>query len=63
MFNLKILAFFSSLLAMLFISTHACAVNIGQAVPWGLNLREPFSGLMAEMVVFHNGLLWLITII
>ena len=48
---------------MLFISNHASADNIGQAVPWGLNLREPFSGLMAEMVVFHNGLLWLITII
>ena len=63
MFNLKILAFFSSLLSMLFISNHASADNIGQAVPWGLNLREPFSGLMAEMVVFHNGLLWLITII
>ena len=35
MFNLKILAFFSSLLSMLFISDHASADNIGQAVPGG----------------------------
>ena len=60
MFNLKILAFFSSLLSMLFISNHASADSIGRQY-WGLNLREPFSGLMAEM--YFNGLLWLITII
>ena len=39
------------------------AENVGQAVPWGLNLREPFSPFMAESVAFHNGLLWLISII
>ena len=63
MFILKILTIFSSLFALLLMSGQAIAENIGQAIPWGLNLREPFSGLMAEMVSFHNGLLWLITII
>ena len=63
MLNLKILSFFSSLLSLFFLSSHASAENIGQAVPWGLNLREPFSELMTEMVIFHDGLLWLITII
>ena len=63
MFNLKFLTSFSSFLSLLFISNKALAENIGQAIPWGLNLRAPFSSIMEEMVVFHNGLLWLITII
>ena len=63
MFNLKFLTSFSSFLSLLFVSNKAFAENIGQAIPWGLNLRAPFSSIMEEMVVFHNGLLWLITII
>ena len=63
MFILKILTIFSSLFALLLLSGQAIAENIGQAIPWGLNLREPFSALMSEMVSFHDGLLWLITII
>jgi len=39
------------------------AENIGQAVPWGLNLREPFSPFMEDSIVFHDGLMWLISII
>ena len=37
--------------------------NVGEAHPWGLNLREAFSPVMAEMVSFHNALIWLIVII
>ena len=48
----------------LFISNQAfSAENIGAAHPWGLNLREAFSPVMAEMVSFHNALIWLIVII
>ena len=48
----------------LFISNQALsAENIGAAHPWGLNLREAFSPVMAEMVSFHNALIWLIVII
>ena len=54
-----ILAFLISIISKKAIS----AENVGQAVPWGLNLREPFSPFMAESVAFHNGLLWLISII
>ena len=54
-----LLAFFISIISKKAIS----AENVGQAVPWGLNLREPFSPFMAESVVFHNGLLWLVSII
>jgi len=39
------------------------AENVGQAVPWGLNLREPFSKFMADSIAFHDGLMWLISII
>ena len=47
-----------------FISNQALsAENIGAAHPWGLNLREAFSPVMAEMVSFHNALIWLIVII
>jgi len=63
MFNLKFLNSFFSFLAFVFFVNESFAENIGQAVPWGLNLREPFSSLMEEMVSFHNGLIWLITII
>jgi len=54
-----LLAFLISIISKKAIS----AENVGQAVPWGLNLREPFSPFMAESVAFHNGLLWLISII
>ncbi len=37
--------------------------NVGAAHPWGLNLREAFSPVMAEMISFHNALIWLIVII
>jgi cytochrome c oxidase subunit 2 len=37
--------------------------NMGAAHPWGLNLREAFSPVMAEMISFHNALIWLIVII
>jgi len=63
MFNLKFLNSFFSFLAIVFFANQSFAENIGQAVPWCLNLREPFSSLMEEMVSFHNGLIWLITII
>jgi len=63
MFNLKFLNSFFSFLAIVFFANQSFAENIGQAVPWGLNLREPFSSVMEEMVSFHNGLIWLITII
>ena len=50
--NLKII--FSSFIT-LFISNQAfSAENMGAAHPWGLNLREAFSPVMAEMVSFHN---------
>ena len=39
------------------------AENIGQAIPWGLNLREPFSTFMKDSIAFHDGLMWLISII
>ena len=54
-----LLAFLISIISKKAIS----AENIGQAVPWGLNLREPFSPFMAESVAFHNELLWLVSII
>ena len=54
-----ILAFLISIISKKAIS----AENVGQAVPWGLNLREPFSPFMAESVTFHNELLWLVSII
>jgi len=54
-----ILAFLISIISKKAIS----AENVGQAVPWGLNLREPFSPFMAESVAFHNELLWLVSII
>ena len=59
--NLKIIL---SSFITLFISNQALsAENIGAAHPWGLNLREAFSPVMAEMVSFHNALIWLIVII
>ena len=54
-----ILAFLISIISKKAIS----AENVGQAIPWGLNLREPFSPFMAESVAFHNELLWLVSII
>jgi len=63
MFNLKFLNRFFGFLTLGFFVNESFAENIGQAQPWGLNLREPFSSVMAEMVSFHNGLIWLITII
>ena len=54
-----LLAFLISIISKKAIS----AENVGQAVPWGLNLREPFSPFMAESVAFHNELLWLVSII
>ena len=54
-----ILAFLISIISKKAIS----AENVGQAVPWGLNLREPFSPFMAESVTFHNEFLWLVSII
>ena len=53
----------SSFITLFFSNQAFSAENMGAAHPWGLNLREPFSSLMAEMVSFHNGLIWLITII
>ena len=48
----------------IFLSKQACSEdNVGAAHPWGLNLREAFSPVMAEMVSFHNALIWLIVII
>ena len=48
----------------IFISNQALSEeNMGAAHPWGLNLREAFSPVMADMVTFHNGLIWLITAI
>ena len=53
----------SSFLAI-FLSNQAFSEdNVGAAHPWGLNLREAFSPVMAEMVSFHNALIWLIVII
>ncbi len=63
MFNIKFLSRFFGFLSLGFFVNKSFAENIGQAQPWGLNLREPFSSLMSEMVLFHNGLIWLITII
>ena len=54
-----LLAFLISIISKKAIS----AENVGQAVPWGLNLREPFSPFMADSVAFHNELLWLVSII
>jgi len=53
----------SSFIPLFFSNQAFSAENMGAAHPWGLNLREPFSSIMAEMVSFHNGLIWLITII
>ena len=47
----------------LFSSTTFAADTIGQAHSWGLNLREGFSPVMRDHVAFHNGLIWLITLI
>jgi cytochrome c oxidase subunit 2 len=64
MCSFKTLKIILSSFITLFLSNQAfSAENMGAAHPWGLNLREPFSSLMAEMVSFHNGLIWLITII
>ena len=53
----------SSFITLFFSNQAFSAENMGAAHPWGLNLREPFSSIMVEMVSFHNGLIWLITII
>ena len=59
--NLKIIL---SSFITLFISNQAFSEeNVGAAHPWGLNLREAFSPVMAEMVSFHNALIWLIVAI
>ena len=59
--NLKIIL---SSFITLFISGQAFSEeNVGAAHPWGLNLREAFSPVMAEMVSFHNALIWLIVAI
>ena len=64
MCSFKTLKIILSSFITLFISNQAfSAENMGAAHPWGLNLREAFSPVMAEMVSFHNGLIWLITII
>jgi len=64
MCSFKTLKIILSSLITLFISNQAFAAeNIGAAHPWGLNLREAFSPVMAEMVSFHNALIWLIVII
>ena len=64
MCGFKTLKIILSSLITLFISNQALsAENIGAAHPWGLNLREAFSPVMAEMVSFHNALIWLIVII
>ena len=53
----------SSFLAIFFSNQAFSEDNVGAAHPWGLNLREAFSPVMAEMVSFHNALIWLIVII
>ena len=64
MCSFKTLKIILSSFITLFLSNQSfSAENMGAAHPWGLNLREPFSSIMAEMVYFHNGLIWLITII
>jgi len=64
MCSFKTLKIILSSFITLFLSNQAfSAENMGAAHPWGLNLREPFSSIMVEMVSFHNGLIWLITII
>ena len=64
MCGFKTLKIILSSFISLFISNQALsAENIGAAHPWGLNLREAFSPVMAEMVSFHNALIWLIVII
>ena len=64
MCGFKTLKIILSSFITLFISNQALsAENIGAAHPWGLNLREAFSPVMAEMVSFHNALIWLIVII
>ena len=64
MCGFKTLKIILSSFITLFISNQAfSAENIGAAHPWGLNLREAFSPVMAEMVSFHNALIWLIVII
>ena len=53
-----------SLFFTIFISNQAFSEeNMGAAHPWGLNLREAFSPVMADMVSFQYGLIWLITAI
>ena len=57
----KTLKFFLISFTTIFITNQAfSAENMGAAHPWGLNLREAFSPVMAEMVSFHNVLIWLI---
>ena len=51
------------LFSYMIFSPAIAAENIGQAVPWGLNLREPYSTFMEDSIVFHDGLMWLISII
>jgi cytochrome c oxidase subunit 2 len=64
MCGFKTLKIILSSFITIFISNQALsAENIGAAHPWGLNLREAFSPVMAEMVSFHNALIWLIVII
>ncbi|MDB9761756.1 cytochrome c oxidase subunit II [Alphaproteobacteria bacterium] len=64
MCGFKTLKIILSSFITLFISNQAfSAENIGAAHPWGLNLREAFSPVMAEMVSFHNALIWLIVFI
>ena len=53
----------SSFLTVFFSNQAFSEDNVGAAHPWGLNLREAFSPVMAEMVSFHNALIWLIVII
>ena len=61
---IKIFKITLSSIFTIFITSQAfSAENMGAAHPWGLNLREAFSPVMAEMVSFHNWLIWLITII
>ena len=61
---IKIFKIILSSIFTIFITSQAfSAENMGAAHPWWLNLREAFSPVMAEMVSFHNWLIWLITII
>jgi cytochrome c oxidase subunit II len=52
-------------LASLFSLTTAFALDAGsgQAVPWQIRLMQPATELMAELVWFHDLLLWVITLI